>query len=516
MLAAFGAAAAVAALGTSELLAGAINRAPSLILAIADVIIDETPGGIARWSIDNLGSSQKPALVTGIVVVSTLIGAALGVAVRRRFTIPVAGFLAFGVIGGWAAARDPLTGDQWAWFAAAVSAAVGVGALWLAPHAASDHAPAAEDATPARPTPAMRAVDRRRFLVTGTALTTWGIAAGGIGKLWRESRSVEAARQRVAAKLGTATSPSTTIPSGLTNFDSAVDGISPIVTPTEDFYRIDTRIMVPQIDPDGWTLRVTGMVDRDVELTFDDLLAMDRIEEYITLSCVSNEVGGELVDNAVWSGVPLNDVLALAGPSPDATQIVGRAVDDWTAGFPTEVATDGRPAMVAITMNGEPLTAKHGFPARLVVPGLYGYVSATKWLAEIELTTWEAFDGYWIPRGWSKEGPIKTQSRIDVPGRGDKLAAGATAVAGVAWAPTRLIQRVEVRVDDGDWQEAQLSGALSDHSWVQWVYEWDAAPGEHRIQVRATDGEGVTQTDDVSPPAPSGATGYHTVSVEVT
>jgi hypothetical protein len=231
---------------------------------------------------------------------------------------------------------------------------------------------------------------------------------------------------------------------------------------------------------------------------------------------VSNEVGGRLVGNARWSGVPLTDLLDLARPHAEASQIVGRSVDGWTAGFPTELATDGRPSMVAVAMNGEPLPVKHGFPARLIVPGLYGYVSATKWLAEVELTTWDAVEGYWIPRGWAREGPIKTQSRIDVPRRGTSVTAGPTPVAGVAWAPARGIDKVEVRVDDGPWQPARLSGALSANTWVQWLLTWDATPGRHRLEVRATDGTGETQTADVAPPAPSGATGYDTISVEVT
>ena len=257
------------------------------------------------------------------------------------------------------------------------------------------------------------------------------------------------------------------------------------------------------------------MVDHEMKLSFDDLLAMDRITEYVTLSCVSNEVGGDLVGTALWSGVPLGHLLRLAGARPDATQIVGRAVDGWTAGFPTAVAADGRPSMVAVAMNGEPLAVHHGFPARLVVAGLYGYVSATKWLSEIELTTLEAFDGYWIPRGWEKEAPVKTQSRIDVPRFGATVRAGRIAVAGVAWAPTRSIQRVEVRVDDGPWQPAELSGALSANTWVQWLYPWDAPPGSHRLSVRATDGRGDTQPAEQTPPAPSGATGHHTISVKV-
>jgi DMSO/TMAO reductase YedYZ molybdopterin-dependent catalytic subunit len=305
------------------------------------------------------------------------------------------------------------------------------------------------------------------------------------------------------------------VPASVESFDAEAAGLSPLLTPNDDFYRIDTRILVPQVDPAGWSLRITGMVEREVELSLDELLAMDRISEYVTLSCVSNEVGGDLVGNALWSGVPLADLLDLAHPDPAASQIVGRAVDGWTAGFPTELATDGRPTMVAVAMNGEPLPVKHGFPARLVVPGLYGYVSATKWLAEIELTTWDAVDGYWIPRGWAKEGPIKTQSRIDVPHGGQTLDAGRTPIAGVAWAPTRGIAKVEVQVDDSEWREARLGDETTDLSWRQWVLEWDAPTGDHTIRVRATDGTGEVQTEEIAPPAPNGATGWHTISVHV-
>jgi DMSO/TMAO reductase YedYZ molybdopterin-dependent catalytic subunit len=506
-----GLAAAAAALGVSELLAGLVDGAPSLVLSIANLFIAETPGGIVRWSIETFGTRQKALLVTGVVVGALLAGAALGVASRRRLGPGIAGFVAFGALGGWAASRDPLVSDAWAWLAAALAVAVGASAL----------AVLRQRAVPAVLSPSggtgtieqIGLVGRRRFLVTAGAIAVLGAATGEVGRRLRQSRTVEAARERVATSLQASTPP--TVPADLTTFDAEVGGVSPLVTPNQDFYRIDTRIVVPQVDPTGWSLRITGMVDREIELGFDELLAMDRIAEFVTLSCVSNEVGGDLVGNALWSGVALTDLLDRAGPHPDATQVVGRAVDGWTAGFPAEVVSDGRPCMVAIAMNGEPLPVEHGFPARLVVPGLYGYVSATKWLTEIELTTWEEFDGYWIPRGWSKEGPIKTQSRIDVPGAGATLAPGRTPIAGVAWAPTRSIQRVEVRIDDGPWQEARLSGALSANSWVQWLYAWEATPGTHELAVRATDGDGETQTPDVAPPAPSGATGHHTITVEV-
>ena len=258
------------------------------------------------------------------------------------------------------------------------------------------------------------------------------------------------------------------------------------------------------------------MVDQPFQLTYDELLAMPHIEADITLTCVSNEVGGGLVGNARWQGVPIRVLLDRAGVQEGATQLVGRSVDGFSAGFPTITALDLEEAMVAVAMNGEPLPAEHGFPARLVVPGLYGYVSATKWLSEIELTRWEDVDGYWIPRGWAKEGPIKTQSRIDVPRGRSPIPAGETVIAGVAWAPTRGIERVEVRVDDGPWVEATLAARLDVDTWRQWFLPWVAEPGRHVLSVRATDGVGEVQTDARTPVAPDGAAGRHEISVTVT
>jgi DMSO/TMAO reductase YedYZ molybdopterin-dependent catalytic subunit len=295
-----------------------------------------------------------------------------------------------------------------------------------------------------------------------------------------------------------------------------VAGITPLVVPNAEFYRIDTALLVPRPDVESWRLRLTGLVDAPFELTYDELLAMPLFEQYVTIACVSNEVGGDLVGNALWRGARLKELLERARIRPEATQIVGRSVDGFTVGFPTAHAiADDREPMVAVAMNGEPLPANHGFPARLIVPGLFGYVSATKWLTEIELTTWEAFDAYWIPLGWSKEGPILTQSRIDTPQNGSGLSAGSVPVAGVAWAPDRGISTVELRVDGSEWQAAELSTPISDATWVQWVYRWDAEPGDHTLEVRATDGKGEVQTDERTRPAPSGARGHHAIRVSV-
>ena len=306
----------------------------------------------------------------------------------------------------------------------------------------------------------------------------------------------------------------------LDTLDDEVPGISPFITPIspkDEFYRIDTALTVPQVDPDNWRLRITGLVDNPYELTYHDIRAMRLSDYVITLSCVSNRVGGNLVDNAVWTGVPLNVLLQRAGVQRGAQQIVGRSVDDFTAGFPTTAAYDGRNAILAIGMNNEPLPTRHGFPARIVVAGLYGYVSAVKWLEEIHLTTWDGFDGYWVPRGWSKRGPIKTQSRIDVPGMNADLKIGqTTSVAGIAWAPTRGIRRVEVKIGRENWEPCRLGDAVGDESWVQWHREWTpATAGHHDIQVRATDGTGTTQGSYRIPSKPNGAEGHHTITVNV-
>jgi len=295
-------------------------------------------------------------------------------------------------------------------------------------------------------------------------------------------------------------------------------GITPLVVANEDFYRIDTSIIAPSVDAASWRLRIHGMVDHEVTLSYADLAELPLFEQYVTISCVSNEVGGNLVGNAKWTGVRLREVLAMAGVQAGATQLVGRSVDGWTAGMPTAWVMDpAREPMIALKMNDAPLPRIHGFPARLIVPGLYGYVSATKWLAELELTTLEAFDGYWIPLGWSKLGPILTQSRIDVPRNGQHVQPGRVAIGGIAWAPDRGVSRVEVAID-GQWQDAKITTPISKATWVQWLVAWDAAAsgnGSHTIEVRATDGTGVVQTADQTPPAPDGARGHHTIRVTV-
>jgi DMSO/TMAO reductase YedYZ molybdopterin-dependent catalytic subunit len=352
--------------------------------------------------------------------------------------------------------------------------------------------------------------DRRRFLGTSVAVAGAAVTSGLVGRVLLERRVSAAASVPPVPPADVAGSPP---PAGA---ELAVDGITPLVVPNRDFYRIDTSLLVPRLDATDWRLTVDGMVERPFTIDYAELLAMPLVEQYVTIACVSNKVGGDLVGNALWRGVRLRDLLERAGVQEGATQVVGRSFDGWTAGFPTAWLDDpDREALVAVAMNGDVLPPEHGFPARLIVPGLYGYVSATKWLTNIQLTTLEAFNGYWVPLGWAKEAPILTQSRIDVPRGGSSLQAGTQPVAGVAWAPDRGVAGVEVQVDEGAWMPAETSKPISDATWVQWLVRWQATAGQHTLRVRATDGQGTVQTDQITEPAPDGARGRHTIQVTV-
>lgn len=515
--AASGFVAAGVALAAGELAAAAVNSPQSPVTAVGSEFIDRFAARLKELAVRLFGTNDKAALVTGIVVVSLLLGIALGLAARRRWLVAPIGFAAFGAVGAWAMNTDPqgTTSDAVVCAVAAVTAGVATFALlWRLACSSAISGRSPQDPLPppavAAPTRIRQTiVDRRAFLAGTAGLAVIAGSATAWSRRVRSSDTVAAARRStVLPRPRRSTLPPATQP-----FDAP--GLTPYVTANSDFYRIDTALLTPQVDPSGWSLSVHGLVDSPFAITYDDLLAMDSVEETVTIQCVSNEVGGHLVGNAVWQGVPLTALLERAGVQDGATQIVGRSVDGFTAGFPTAAALDGRTALVAYAMNGEPLPADHGFPARLVVSGLYGYVSATKWLESIDLTTWEDFDGYWVPRGWSKEGPIKTMSRIDVPSSGAALVEGPQAIAGVAWAPNIGIERVEVQVDDGDWLVADLGRTASDDTWVQWHVAWDATPGDHRIQVRATDSSGSTQTDRTASPAPDGASGWHSRDVTV-
>ncbi len=523
-----GSLAAAVALTTTVVADALWPRVPSLVAVVGQAFIRAVPGWFSRFGVESAGSADKPLVLLGTVVIGLIIGAYVGGAARRKPIVGDLSFAAFGLLGVACAAwlgHVSVAGAAVAAVAGAVAGALSLRLLLSA--AASDAAAedevdapaetrqdAAEDAVEsavvAGPGPEMpgSGADRRRFLTVG-AITAGGTAlalVGVRGFRWPGT----SAGQRAALRLPSPAEPVGAVPVGL-----EAEGITPLVVPNRDFYRIDEALVVPRVDVDSWRLKVNGMVDAPFEIGYDELLAMPLIERHITLSCVSNEVGGPLVGNAKWLGVRLADLLRRAGVQDGATQLVGRSVDRFTVGFPTSVALDGRDAMVAVGMNGEPLPAAHGFPARLVVPGLYGYVSATKWLVNIELTTWEKFDPYWIQRDWAREAPVKVQSRIDVPRSFSQVRPGPRTVAGVAWAPNRGVAKVEVRVDEGEWREARLSEGLGDDAWRQWAVDWDAEPGEHEISVRATAGDGETQTDTKKSVFPDGATGHHKVTVRV-
>ena len=505
-----GVAAAGIALGVGELVAGLGTHGQSMVGSVGGEVIDQSPGELVRVGIEGLGTADKPVLVATIVVVCLALGALVGPASARRRWVGPTAFALAAALGALAGLRDPLANHVVAVLAPAAAAVAGTVALRALLARVPAPAPP-PDVGGAVPVPGRATADRRAFLTATGVVGGLGVVAALGGRALAGRDRDQVATSDIVLPPPSATLPGEStapLPDGL-----AVEGISPLVTPNGDFYRIDTALTVPRPDLGGWRLGVRGEVERELSLSYDELLALPQVQVPVTLSCVSNEVGGSLVGNAVWQGVPLRDLLERAGVRPGGEQVVGRSLDGFTAGFPVEAATDGRVALVAVGMNGEALPRAHGFPARLVVEGLYGYVSATKWLSTIELRGWD-YDGYWIPLGWAKEGPIKTQSRIDTPRR-TPVPAGTVAVAGVAWAPGRGISRVEVQVDDGPWQEADLGPELTDATWRQWVWRWPANPGSHRVRVRATDGTGAVQTEQESRPDPDGATGWHTRTITV-
>ncbi|MFH0750566.1 MAG: molybdopterin-dependent oxidoreductase [Chloroflexota bacterium] len=492
---------------------------------MGDLVIALQPPGGKELVVALFGANDKLALQVFIVVVAVAIAAGAGVLARRRFRGGAALFVAFGIVAVLAALRNPLAEPLFALAGGAFAVGAGLamlrGLLALADGVATDGrvavadaggtADAAAGAAPATPATSMPDWDRRRFLIASAGTIGAAVAATTVGRSLIDARHGKGIV--TTSRLPAALQPVPPLDAGQ---ELMVAGITALVVANDAFYRIDTALVVPRVKVGSWRLEVRGMVDRPMSMTYDELLEMPLFEQHVTIACVSNRVGGDLVGNALWTGVRLRDVLEAAGVQAGATQIIGRSVDRFTAGFPTAWALEpGREAMIAVGMNREPLPAQHGFPARLIVPGLYGYVSATKWLEAIELTTREEVDGYWIPLGWAKDAPILTQSRIDVPAHDASIPAGPTEVAGVAWAPDRGVAGVEVRIDEGPWRAARTSRPISNATWVQWALSSDAAPGRHRLDVRAIDGNDETQTEERTNVAPDGARGHHRISVSV-
>jgi DMSO/TMAO reductase YedYZ molybdopterin-dependent catalytic subunit len=509
-----GLASAAVALGVAHLAAGLLGAESSPVIAVGSATIDLAPRWLKTFAIDVFGTADKLALLVGIVTVVAVIAIALGIASMRRPWIGLASLALFGAVGVAAALTRP---NAAAVDALPALAGAGAGAFTLTAlrrRAVGDRARGALEAPAApgsdRTSPTLDRVERRRFVVAGAWSFGIAAAAGAVGQFLSRRSEAEGSRARVALPAGNGLEPAPTVPEGV---DLDVGGLSPFYTPNHDFYRIDTALLVPTLTAEAWRLRVHGMVERELTLGFEELMSRPLIERDVTLCCVSNEVGGDLIGNARWIGAPLADLLAEAGVDPIASQLVSTSADGFTAGTPVSAVTDGRDAMLAIAMNGEPLPIEHGFPVRMVVPGLYGYVSATKWVVDLELTTFEAFDAYWIRRGWAEQAPIKTQSRIDTPRDGASVEAGDVVIAGVAWAQHVGISAVEVRVDDGAWTPARLSAEDTVDTWRQWKLVARLEAGDHRVEVRATDAEGEAQTAAHAEPFPDGATGLHGISV---
>jgi DMSO/TMAO reductase YedYZ molybdopterin-dependent catalytic subunit len=498
---------AAVAIGIAQLTAGVIGGGSSPILAVGSTAIDATPEWLKSFAIRTFGSNDKLALLTGIDVLLITAAVVLGIVALRRPRVGVIGLVVFGAVGAVAALTRPANGPVDA-IPSLVGAAAGIGAFRLLRRSAGlTSARGGAGDTAQDPVPGF---DRRRFLWTGVAAVGVAGASGELGRLLI-GRS-DASDSRAAVRIPAPADPAPPIPA---EADLGVPGLGSFITPNERFYRVDTALFVPAVTAERWTLKVHGMVDTPITLDYRQLLERPLIERDVTLTCVSNEVGGRYIGNARWIGAPLKDLLDEAGVAPEATQLVSRSVDGFTVGTPTAIAMDGRDAMLAVAMNGQPLPIEHGFPVRMVVPGLYGYVSATKWVVDLELTTFEAYDAYWIERGWAQQAPIKTESRIDTPKSGASLPSGETVIAGVAWAQHRGVEGVEVQVDGGPWMPAELGAEDTVDTWRQWMIRWDAGAGDHAVSVRATDGTDRTQTDRTAAPFPNGASGYHTISVTV-
>jgi DMSO/TMAO reductase YedYZ molybdopterin-dependent catalytic subunit len=566
---------ALVALGAAQVVAAVLAAPASApVDAVGEVSINNTPEAVKNWAISEFGANDKTVLVWGIRGVLLVFAVGIGLLALRRLWLGMAGMAVFGAIGVAAALAQSGATASYV-FPALVGAGVAAIALryfralatlrlasmsavrppggTAAGHAGTPRQPTSRGAgdvpLPGRPThdagpgpdaaasskdvspvpatgPVYRPVradpawagagsgpDRRKFLTASAAAAAGSLVAYGAGSWLASSRNVSAAQR--AIRLPRPAVPAPPLPPGV---DLKIPGLASFITPNASFYRVDTALVLPEIAPAQWQLRIHGMVRRELVLSFDDLIKRPLIEDYITLCCVSNPVGGPYIGNAKWLGASLRSLLTEAGVRAGASQLLCTSTDGFTSGTPVATAMDGRDALVAVAMNDAALPVAHGFPVRLVNPGLYGYVSACKWVVDIEVTTYAAAQAYWVPRGWSAQGPIKTESRIDVPTGQNPLTAGRTAtIAGVAWAQHKGIEAVEVRVGNGPWQQAQLAAVPDLDTWRQWVYEWDVnvEPGSYLIEARATDKTGYTQTALAEPPPPNGASGYPSVSVSV-
>ncbi|MEU0874158.1 molybdopterin-dependent oxidoreductase [Nocardia brasiliensis] len=511
-----------AALGVAELLAAFFEAQSAPLAALGGTVVDHTPDGLREWAIDTFGTDDKTVLYLCMSVVAVLVAGLAGALERTARPVGSALLAVFGVLAAVAAvARTSASGA----LPTIVGVAVGIYALRLLTErietAASARQASETPSAASRPItsppsapvePSGTAAPERRRVLQGLALVGGLAVVTGVGGRLLGTGRRDVSGERAAVELPQPSAPEAPVAPGA---DLRVPGLTPYLTSNSDFYRIDTALIVPQVSKDDWSLRIHGMVDREIRLTWADLANRPAVERMVTLACVSNPVGGDLIGNARWLGYRLDELLAEAGPHPDADMVLSHSTDGWTAGTPLSVLTDGRDALLAVGMNGEPLPVVHGYPARLVVPGLYGYVSATKWVTELEVTRFDRATAYWTRRGWSALGPIKTGTRIDTPRPRSRIKQGRIAVAGVAWAQHRGIRGVEVQIDNGPWQPARLAEEQSIDTWRQWVYDWDATPGTHTLRARATDATGEIQTAERRDVVPDGATGHPTVTLQV-
>ena len=544
--------AAAVALGVAQLVAGFVNPDASPVIAVGGVAVNLTPAPVKEFAIAHFGSHDKEVLVAGILIVLAVFSAVIGILSRRRIAYGYAGLLVFAVLGVAAAVTRPTATAAYA-LPPIAGALIAAAALTLMVRAAGstvtaraaarapgralsgagdspaeqpDSASAARAAaapsaasyrdlpsaaTGRRARAAEREPDRRQFLLLAAGTAAVAAAAGYGGQLLLRSFNVSALRAAIRLPKPAVTGPA--MPAGA---QLPVRGITPFLTSNSSFYRVDTDIVLPQVSPDTWRLRVHGMVSKELDISFDELLHRPLTEADITLVCVSNQVGGNLNGNARWLGTSLAQLLRDAGVHSGADQILSTSTEGMTISTPLAAVIDNADAMIAVGMNGVPLPVAHGFPARMMVPGLYGYCSGTKWVTDLNVTTFAAEKAYWTQHGYAEQAAIKTMSRIDVPKPLQQIRAGQTAVAGVAWAPHRGIDAVEVRVDGGAWHRATLAAVPGIDTWRQWVWHWDATAGVHQLEVRATDGTGATQTSRQVSPLPNGASGWDNAAVTVT
>lgn len=506
-----GVAAAAVVLSVAELIGAFFTARATPVIALGSTFIDFTPPWMKDFAIATFGTNDKAALFVGMGLTIFLLACVLGVVAYRKWALGVAGVLLMGaiIVASVVTRASVKPVDAVPTLVGTVAGLIVlrllVSRLWRMrsfPDAPADVAAKVPD----RPATTRRAF----FTATGLTAAAAGIAATG-------GRLLSAARSNVAQARGSLRLPSpgraaAAVPAGV---QSAVPGVTPWLTPNGEFYRIDTALSVPEINAEEWELRVHGLVEQEVRLTFQDLLDAELIESHVTLTCVSNPVGGNLAGNAKWLGLPIREVLKRARPKDGADMVLSTSIDGFSASTPLEVLQDDRDAMLAVGMNGEPLPLEHGYPVRMVVPGLYGFVSATKWVVDLEVTRFADSKAYWTQRGWSERGPIKTMARVEVPKSFAVVPAGRVAIGGTAWAQTRGITKVEVQIDGGDWAPAVLSDEASVVTWRQWSFDWDAKPGSHYIKVRATDGTGEVQTEKRADPVPDGASGWQSVMVTV-